>query len=309
MNAIGGYFELACGHSTLYHPSGVLLNSARNALRLIVRTYGIDHLFVPEYTCPVVYEALRKEMCAFTRYSLNAKMMPAQEFPADAFILYTNYFGVMGQAVEELALRYPKLIVDNAQAFYSKPCGLATFYSPRKFFGLPDGGIVIGKGMTEEGLPDSVSYSRCAHLLKRHDLGASAGYADFKRNSILLSQEPIPRMSRLTHALLGSCDTTRDMVVRKRNFAFLHAKLCSTFPFAMAQEDVPLAYPYVTQNPALRAWLISNNHVFVAQYWPGLEDSVQKLVHGILPLPLDSRYCEREMEQMVRLIEAFNKEA
>ena len=69
--------------------------------------------------------------------------MPAQEFPLNSFILYPNYFGICDKNVENLVNIYPKLIVDNAHAFYAKPCGFASFNSERKFRNVKDGAYLF----------------------------------------------------------------------------------------------------------------------------------------------------------------------
>ena len=51
------------------------------------------------------------------------------------------------------------IIFDNSQAFYSKQYGTAGIYSPRKFFGLPDGGILCTDLNLEE------EYENCPVLI------------------------------------------------------------------------------------------------------------------------------------------------
>ena len=146
MKEIGGYFELDPGGGNVPLPDGVLLNSGRNALRHIVRQLKIKSIWVPNYTCPVVWDALKAEQCELRFYSVGEDILPAEKFPHDDFILYTNYFGCCGKNVDMLAAEYPNLIVDCAQAYHAQPKGRASFYSPRKFFGVADGG--------DAGLPD-----------------------------------------------------------------------------------------------------------------------------------------------------------
>ena len=44
-----------------------------------------------------------------------------------------NYFGICDKNVSDLVKIYPNLIVDNAHAYYSRPCGLCCFNSAMKF--------------------------------------------------------------------------------------------------------------------------------------------------------------------------------
>lgn len=304
MTEIGGYFELECGHNPLYH-KGVYLNSGRNALRYIIRKLGIRKLHVPYYTCPVVNQAIEAEGCQIEPYELDADFMPARDFPSNDFVVCNNYFGVCGKKVAELSARYPNLIVDNAQAFYSRQIGRAAFYSPRKFFGLPDGGIAIFKddelNVQHSDLDVDSSLDRISHLIKRIELGASAGYADFKTSSNRLVNLPVRAMSKLTTALFGNVDYKFVAEIRQTNFGFLHERLHTSFPFAIADDDVPMVYPYVMDDKTLRSRLIVEK-VYVAKYWPELLSAANALAERIVPLPIDQRYDEEEMEQVLGVI-------
>ena len=305
MREIGGYFELECGHNPLYH-KGVYLNSGRNALRYIIRKLGIRKLHIPYYTCPVVNQAIEAEECQIEQYELDADFMPARDFPANDFLVYNNYFGVCGKKVSELSARYPNLIVDNAQAFYSRQVGRAAFYSPRKFFGLPDGGLAIFKdeelNVQPPDLDADSSLGRISHLVKRIELGASAGYAEFKAVSDQLVNAPVRAMSKLTAALFGNVDYKFVAARRQTNFGFLHERLHTSFPLALADDDMPMVYPYVTEDAALRSRLIAQK-VYVAKYWPGLSHAANALAERIVPLPIDQRY---NLEDMKRVVEVVN---
>lgn len=304
MTEIGGYFELECGHNPLYH-KGVYLNSGRNALRYIIRKLGIRKLHIPYYTCPVVNQAIKVEGCQIEQYELDADFMPARDFQLNDFVVYNNYFGVCGKKVAELSVRYPNLIVDNAQAFYSRQIGRAAFYSPRKFFGLPDGGIAMFKDEELNVQPPDLevdsSLDRISHLVKRIEHGASAGYADFKAVSDQLVNAPVHAISKLTTAMFGNVDYKFVATIRRANFGFLHERLNSAFPFAIAEDDVPMVYPYVTDDTALRPQMI-NNKIYVAKYWPGLSERANDFAERILPLPIDQRYDAADMRRITEMI-------
>lgn len=302
MKEIGGYFELDCSTNGFLHPDGVRLNSGRNALRYIVRACRIQTLFVPYFTCPVVWQALRDEGCELTFYEVGLDLLPTQSFPKDAFILYTNYFGINGRNVQKLAGEYPHLIVDNAQALYAFPCGFASFYSPRKFFGLPDGGIAYCSQAMDLPTERDSSVHRMMHLLKRIDTGsASAGYADFKASDESLDTAPVLRMSRLTEALMGNLRVEDARIQRLKNMRVLHAELHSPLLDRMDDADVPLVYPYYTEKAtSLRRALIAQN-IYVATYWPGV-DRNRELSDTILALPIDQRYSVEDMQFIVQVL-------
>lgn len=307
---IGGYFALESGNTPLYHSNGVFLNSARNALRYIIRAYNITKISLPYYTCPVVWQVVKDEDCQIIPYDLNDNFMPDVFLEKETYLVYNNYFGICGKNVETLSNMYPNLIIDNAQAFYAQPRGIASFYSPRKFFGLPDGGITVCNKILSEEFNKSVSCDLCSHLLIRHDLSASAGYKEFQKNDATLGTRPIELMSNLTQTLMGNIDYQNAKNKRLRNFIFLHDKLKENnkIKIDMHAYDVPMVYPLKTDIETLRTKLIQNK-IYVAKYWSTEEvdcmssEKSQNLANSVIPLPIDQRY---DLDDMKRILEVIN---
>ena len=311
MKSIGGYFELVCDTKPLYYQDGIYLNICRNALRYVIRALGIKKIHVPFFTCHVVDEAIQSEGCEILKYNLDKNLLPEQDFPREDFIVYNNYFGVLGQNVETLSQIYPNLIVDNAQAFYSKPNCRAVIYSPRKFFGLPDGGILRGKDIPLLNLQIGTSTSVISHLLKRLESGAEAGYKDFVINDSKLDNYPVQSMSELTRALMGNIDYEGAKEKRLSNFTFLKQHLKTDFPILMSMDDVPLVYPLLIENGSeLRSRLIGNK-IFCARYWPKVleycdTNSIEyRLAKNVVSLPIDQRYGFEEMKHIISVINQF----
>ena len=301
MREIGGYFELDPGGGDTLLPRGILLNSGRNALRHIVRQLKVKSIWVPEYTCPVVWEALKAEQCELKFYSVGMNMLPAARLPRNDFVLYTNYFGCCGKNVEVLAAEYPNLIVDCAQAYFAFPKGMTSFSSPRKFFGVADGGIAFGVEGAEYELDDSSARQR--HLILRKEQDAATGYPLFKAAEQSLVGAPIRKMSRQTMSALERVDAAAAKQRRLANFAILHDRLNTSFPLSLAEDDVPMVYPYVTDDATLRSRLIAQQ-IYVAKYWPELSPAANALAERIVPLPIDQRYGEEEMKRILEVMGA-----
>lgn len=297
---IGGYFELETNHFEEYHNTALKLNSGSACLKQIIRTYCIKKLYVPEFTCPVVWKSVRDENCECIFYQVGFDFMPRQDFPKDEFILYNNYFGINGRNVRIMERQYRNLIIDNAQAFYAVGHSLASFISARKFFGVPDGGYLYCKD--EVKLPDAISesWNKCTALLKRCDLPASEGYADFKKSEHLIAEEPVARMSKLTERLLASIDYEAVRKKRLENFRYLHKQLgeYNQLSIDLDEKDVPMVYPFLTDKPGLRETLIANK-IYVATYWPGCNGGEMT---RIIPLPIDQRYEVEDIKHMIEVI-------
>lgn len=308
MKAIGGYFELECGDRPLYHQDGIYINIGRNALRYLIRALRISKIHVPQYTCGAVIDAIIQEGCCAEYYPLGPDLLPAVKIPLEDYIIYNNYFGVLGQQVEEMVKKYPYLVVDNAQAFYSKKYGRASIYSPRKFFGLPDGGILCGSDIPLLDLNQGHSSGLCSHLLRRWDYDAQSGYQDFLKNEEQLYECPVEYMSSLTMALMGNIDYERVRKARLSNFRILQDNLRTSFPIAFSGDDVPSVFPLLLDDGAsVRSKLIKNN-IFCAQYWPNVIDTVNpksleyRLATDLVLLPIDQRYSNEDMQRIIDVV-------
>lgn len=314
---IGGYFELELpDYGGFPHDDGVLLNSGRNALEYVFFALGdVNHVFIPYYTCDVVLEPIQKLHIVYSFYSIdnNLELKELPTLQKGEYLLYTNYFGIKDEYVRKLAERYgSRLIVDNAQAWFAEPIeGISTIYSPRKFVGLPDGGVAYcSRHIDEDSFEQDVSFARCSHLLKRIDLGPSDGYADFRENSKQLVGQPIKQLSELTKKLLCSVNFKEVRYKRKENFRFLHKNLLTSNLFNIPAEDsfaCPMIYPYLTDDIFLRQKLIENK-IFVATYWPNVqewatEDLLERsFMDKLLPIPCDQRYGTDEMKTIISII-------
>ena len=314
---IGGYFELELQNKGKFlHDDGVLLNSGRNALEYVLRALGdVKELLVPYYTCDVIMEPIEKLGVSYKFYPINRKL-EIEDLPtlkSGEYLIYTNYFGIKDEYVRTLAADYGcQLIVDNAQAWYAEPVkGINTIYSPRKYVGIPDGGVAYcPKAKNMSAFEQDLSFERCSHLLKRIDIGSSEGYADFKANSKQLVGQPVKRMSKLTERMLSSINFE---VVKKRrveNFEYLHSLLEKKNRFDMPSMDsfaCPMVYPYLTKDDTLRKKLIENK-VFVATYWPNVKEWTTsgmleyELMDKLIPVPVDQRYGVGEMNEIINII-------
>ena len=315
---IGGYFELELPERCSFpHDDGMLLNSGMNALEYVLLALGnASHVWVPYYTCDVVLEPMQKLGVPYTFYPINRNLeldkMPSLQ--DGEYLIYTNYFGVKDEYVSKLAIFYGShLIVDNAQAWFAKPIeGVHTIYSPRKYVGVPDGGVAYCvKHIDKNTIEQDVSYERCSHLLKRLDLDPSEGYADFRANSKQLVGQPIKRMSKLTQRMLCSIGFEEIKSKRRKNFGYLHEHLKETNLLDMPSMDsfvCPMVYPYLTNDASIKQRLIENK-VFVPTYWPNVlewcdsNDLDYSLAQNMVFLPIDQRYGSDEMQRIVNLIE------
>jgi hypothetical protein len=147
-------------------------------------------------------------------------------------------------------------------------------------------------------------------LTKRIDLSPEEGYSDFRRQSHNLIGQPIKRMSKLTERLMQSIDYDAVAARRVENYNYLHKYLAGSNQLhpTLADNAVPMIYPYQVSKEGLRDYLIQNK-VFVAKYWPNVQEYSSKesidflLATKLVPLPIDQRYQIEEMNQIIKCIE------
>ncbi len=153
LKAIGGYIELQLPTKEEYYPNLIKLNTARNSLEYILKINNYTSIYIPYFTCEVMLEPMKKLGIAYYFYTIDENLDPIIDFrigPTECF-LYTNYFGIKQQTVLKLSTQITNLIIDNAQAFFSKPLpGIDTIYSCRKFFGLSDGAYLHSNLVSRE---------------------------------------------------------------------------------------------------------------------------------------------------------------
>ncbi|MCC9043490.1 hypothetical protein LNQ81_12490 [Myroides sp. M-43] len=311
--AQGGYFELALAQkkTDLMHKQAIAVNTGRNGLRYILQAKKYKKIYLPYFTCDVVLDTIKEEGLFYEFYDININLEPLfdwQTIKTDEVFMYTNYFGVKDSYIKEL-VKYPcHFIIDNAQAFYAEvPSMYDSFYSPRKFLGVADGGYVYCNHtlIVEE---KDVSYNRMMHLLKRLELGAEAGYSDFLINEESLNRQPIKQMSVLTQHLIDSQDHKGIREKRVSNYMYLYEvfKKVNKLNLPLAKESVPMVFPlWIDKNIKEK---LHQQRYYTATYWANVlqwteqSNLAYQLTKEVVYLPIDQRVLPEDLEEMVKLI-------
>lgn len=321
MQSIGGYFELELrNYGSLFHDKATALNSGRNAFAYILENLAVKKVYLPRYMCPAMLQPLHQLQIDYVFYPINENLEPDQNFTVsrNEYILYINYFGLKNAMVEKLAQKYVNTIIDNAQAFFNLPyCHTPCFYSPRKFFGVPDGGFAYTDGSSAlPVLPDESSYERCVHLLKRIELGAQEGLSDYRFHEQEFNNRSMAGMSRLTKKILFSIDYDWACSKRNTNFNVLHTALAKSNQLSHIIDcgaiTGPMMYPYLSDIKHLREQLQKSN-IFTPTYWPHVSEMgngsniyESYLAENLIPLPIDQRYDRIDMNRIVSVIKECN---
>jgi hypothetical protein len=315
MKSIGGYFEweFPSTQSELYaHLPRV--NSGRSAFACILRSEHPKKIYMPHYICDSMLEVARLEKIELQKYSVDRQLNPRElpQLKNNEIFFIVNYFSLKSSLIEELASTGARIVVDNVQAFFDSPLrSTSTLYSPRKFFGVPDGGYYQCVSNSATALQPLKSAENCLHLLKRFESCPEDGYKIYQQNEDWIRSLPPMQMSKITQSILSTVDYDSVRARREENFSYLHRHLGAFNELQIPGNPLaPISYPLVVSKPGLREYL-QKNRVFVAQYWREIfarckpESDEVYLSNQLVPLPLDQRYAMTDLEPLVDMVRRY----
>lgn len=311
MKAIGGYFEFEFRKGEHYHKNTVMLSTARQCLEYILRARKYKKINIPYYTCDALLEPIKKLNIEYEFYHIDSNLDPIfnRILANNEALLYTNYFGLKQNTVLLLSKRYRNLIIDNAQSFFDRPIkNIDTFYSARKFFGVPDGAYLYTDCHLEKTFSTYIPTSSTRHLLGRLVHSAEMHYNDFQNSEQTFSHMEIHKISTLSECILKSLDYQQIIQRRRENYMLLYHKLdaLNKIDFDISStDDVPMIYPFWSNKTNLRQILISHR-IFVPQYWKCVADWANptqgievELSEKLYPIPIDQRYDKEDMNYII----------
>lgn len=311
MREIGGYIELDTYRLPMLHENAIKLNCGRNALWYLIKARGIRRIWMPKFMCDSCEGVLKKENVIISFYSIGLDFRPMDVHPAaDEWLYVVNYYGQLSnEYLKSLKDAYPNLIVDNAQAYFQIPIdGVDTLYTCRKFFGVADGAILYTDATLDEELPADESFERMHFLLGRFERTASEFYSEYVANNQFFSSEPIKRMSKLTENLLHGIDYEFVKERRTQNFAYLHEVFEGVNILKLTVPEGAFMYPlYVKNGEEIRRRLQAKK-IYIPTLWPAVFDICNEneleydLAKNTLPLPIDQRYREKNVDDIVNQI-------
>lgn len=312
---IGGYLELEdCGRAP-YHEDAVALDSARSCLAYLIELRGINRIALPDLMCEAVRAVCRKAGIGVRTYGIGEDFLPVGDFvPSPGEWLYlADFYGHLQSADVERAIDWfdGRVVVDEVQGFFRDPwAGTDTFYTCRKFFGVPDGAYLVTRDgvRLERKLLACRSTGRMVHVLGRCEDGASPHYGEFSRAEEGVGAGGPRTMSEVTRRLLSAVDYSAVRSRRESNYAYLKGLLDGGNLLDSGNPEGPYMYPYLVEDARGIRGKLAERGIYVPTLWPNVlrdcaRDSVAyRYAKNILPLPVDQRYGAEEMEHIVRAV-------
>lgn len=325
--AIGGFFPLRLPQGVT-PPASVLsqwtrgggetwlLHNARSALHALWNGIRPRRVWLPAYVCAEVAAAVPSGVgtCYFP---LSEDLLPRVEFLSTQLrdgdhVLAIDYFG-RPPSPEFIALVHARpsvgWIEDRAQAIDPPDTAWGDWllYSPRKLFGVPDGGILAAhrKALwpleTSPGTDLTFALPSLQRFEDPDEIGNQRWHAAYVREEAAMAVG-LQRMSRLSLEVLGAVDARADCAARRGNYRVLYGRLGEWALFPGAELCFsPLGFPIRVVSAATLSRRLSEKRIFAARHWaslpsdPSVFASEHRLAQEILTLPCDYRYGERDM--------------
>jgi hypothetical protein len=308
-----------------------LLATARSAVKLLVRALRPATVWLPSYICGVVIDAAREPGVRMHFYAVDHSLrIPDNDWLAEIqagdVVIFADYFGFdtwISHGVEARA-RGARVVEDACQAMLNKdfsPHSDYIIFSPRKFIGVPDGGILLARKNTELADADFpvppaqwfLQATRASILRSEFDRygGERSWFKMFQLTEANGPMEPC-RMSDLSAAILRIVDWAAIKRRRRRNYEFLSSELgeLAIFP-NLPRHVVPLGFPIRVRNRDRIRRSLFNERIYPAVHWeivdlvPAEFIASHRLAREIMTLPSDQRYGRDEMKRMVAKLKRY----
>ena len=242
----GGYFELEDFSGREYYAGATALNLGRNCIRVLINKKNIRRIYLPVYLCGSLTEAVKRTGTEIVCYDINEDFTPCLQSPVEenSWVYIVNYYGQLDNLkLEELRIKYGRIIVDNAQCFFQKPIdGVDTIYSCRKFFGVSDGAYLISDVFCDD-LEVDKSYNRMSAVLGRYEKSAQEFYHQFRQIENGMSEWEIMKMSKITRNILSAVDYDRVRQKREHNYRVVEEQLADLNGLRFNMPPGPFVYP------------------------------------------------------------------
>jgi dTDP-4-amino-4,6-dideoxygalactose transaminase len=242
-------------------------------------------------------------------------------------VICIEYFGFTTDPEIIVACQKKKawVLQDSAQALLTETQYISDFvlFSPRKYLGVPDGGILKINGDTDFSTiklnrPEAswqLGVLHAALLRREFDLGLENNRTWFSLFQKYDREAPVGAysMSEISQTLLfKSFDYPSIAKKRRDNYQFLFDRLndMALFSKELPNTVVPIGFPVIVENrDAIRAGLFEQQ-IYPPVHWE-LTESVpsdfkdsHRLSRQIMTIPCDQRYG---LEEMQFIIDVFRK--
>lgn len=333
---IGGMFGLEPRITSptirsLLRPGDLLFLNARSAIHTLLIELQPPSVWLPTFLCDALIQATR--VARHRRFYSVGENLDVQgddwidDVAAGDLVILIRYFGLPldHEVIAALTWRGAMVVEDASQVLASDDDSQATFtlFSPRKFVGVPDGGILRPRDpswrLQTPLVPPPTDWLRTAtaasRLRRRFDEDEPSPALREKWFRLFRDAESrMPcgpyAMSELSRGILESSLQPFEIQRRRaENFRCLAERLR---PWGLLPVHppcaAPLGYPIVTDHRDRLRRALLEEEIFAPVHWPTPAEvparflDCRRLASRILTLPCDQRLDARDLARMVEVV-------
>ncbi len=317
----------AASRPSFWPENSLALTTARSGIRLVLESRRLRRIWLPSFLCGAIIDAAAAAKAEPRFYEVNERLSPSaggwlQRVEPGDMVVFIDYFGF--PAPEDLMKRAKDhgavVLEDACQALFS-PCGSVAdyvLYSPRKFVGVPDGGILVcrpGDAMGTVRLRAGAEHWIQKSLLagkQRAEFdrtGKDKGWFKlFQEAETLCPVEPFS-MSGFTQQRLCMYNFADIAEKRRTNYLALACDLAelALFP-GLPDGVVPLGFPVTVNDRDRVRGILFENRIYPPVHWriddivPPEHRASHRLASEIMTLPCDQRYAREDMRRMSKVL-------
>lgn len=307
----------------------VFFRSGRDALRYIAQIHKNKKVLFPSVFCESMVQPFKESSINIDYYSLNTHYkadfdeLNRKINECDLFIFH-NFFGIQFITNKQLRLlkeKYPSkiFIFDATHDFYFQRNFIFDYkvISIRKWFSLPDGGILISSKVININKYDDEFFQlrNRALLLKSEYLSerkievkTQYRYLLNEATKLLDNDSSISLINDASLKIIESINIKKIMSKRRRNFLHL-SKLFSQSEFTKnlkISEEVqsPLYFPIYVNNRDEIQKSLADEDIYAPVIWP-INDQLKEMCEvskftseNLLCLPCDHRYSIEDINHI-----------
>jgi dTDP-4-amino-4,6-dideoxygalactose transaminase len=332
---IGGMFglpgELRChdSHPPFLKGDDICLVNARSGIFLLCKLLTPTTVWVPSYLCGAMLQPVEMTQTRSRFYEVTYNLtVPSGEWLKDVqrgdLVVVIDYFGFPADrsVASHVKEKGAWVLEDACQALLTGQVGkLSDFvvFSPRKFLGVPEGGILtLNRATPLDGVnlepPPAVWWLKTlnANIMRREFDLHGGDHRWFQLYQETERESPVGyySMSELAKTLLlHAFDYS---VIAQRRISNYHVLANELGEFALFPElpakVVPLGFPIRLRNRDEVRQRLFENQIYPPVHWPvqGIVPEEFKASHrlaaSIMTLPCDQRYDNDDMTRMARLV-------
>jgi len=320
------FFKINSQPPPFLNKKELLLTNARSGINILSTLLRPSKVWMPSFLCDVMVTAVQNIDVEF--YDVDSHLHVSRDWlntvQSGELVVFIDYFGFPfdPSLAKQIKERGGWVLEDASQALLSSHVGKNSdfvLFSPRKFLGVPDGGILRNNTSIDfsevqlTSAPAEWWLSAFGATILRREYDLYGG----KRHWFNIFQETDKNgplgpyaMSELSRILLeNSFDYSSISQKRRDNYQLLNSYLSEIALFPeLAHDVVPLGYPICLTNRDYIKRILFENNVYPPVHWPifgivpkEFEES-HKLSNTILTLVCDQRYTLSDMEKTANII-------